>query len=156
MKFRFDDQPHQAQAIEAVVDLFEGALFPPPTVAGHDPGAQGHSGFQLNEGALAQNLLKVTDREAVAAQDTLIQMEETDLLDQARAFPNFSVEMETGTGKTYVYIATALRLAEAYGLRKFVILVHSVAIRAGVVQTFGGAMHQRARDLLNPFRKLEV
>ncbi len=44
--------------------------------------------------------------------------------------------METGTGKTYVYIATALQLAEAHGLRKFVILVHSVAIRAGVVKTF--------------------
>ena len=44
--------------------------------------------------------------------------------------------METGTGKTYVYIATALRLAELYGLRKFVILVHSVAIRAGAVKTF--------------------
>lgn len=136
MKFRFDDQPHQAQAIEAVVDLFEGALFPPPVVAGHDPGAQGHAGFQLHEGTLAQNLLKVTEREAVAAQDALIQMEETDLLEQARTFPNFSVEMETGTGKTYVYIATALRMAEVYGLRKFVILVHSVAIRAGVVQTF--------------------
>src|SRR5690625_5283130 len=44
--------------------------------------------------------------------------------------------METGTGKTYVYISTALRLAELYGLRKFVILVHSIAIRAGVVKTF--------------------
>ena len=53
-----------------------------------------------------------------------------------REFPNFSVEMETGTGKTYVYISTALRLAELYGLRKFVILVHSIAIRAGVVKTF--------------------
>lgn len=137
MKFRFDDQPHQAKAIESVVDLFEGgALVSPQGVIGQAPGAAGHAGFQLDCGALARNLLAVTAREAVEAQDTLILMEETDLLEQPRDFPNFSVEMETGTGKTYVYIATALRLAEAYGVRKFVILVHTVAIRAGVVKTF--------------------
>lgn len=137
MKFRFDDQPHQAEAIEAVVDLFEGgALVPSQGPIGHAPGADGHAGFQLDRTVLAQNLLAVTIREAVAAQDTLALMEETDLLEQSRDFPNFSVEMETGTGKTYVYIATALRLAETYGVRKFVILVHTVAIRAGVVKTF--------------------
>lgn len=137
MKFRFDDQPHQAQAIESVVDLFEGgALVPPQGVIGQAPGAAGHAGFQLDRTMLARNLLAVTTREAVEAQDTLILMEETDLLEQPRDFPNFSVEMETGTGKTYVYIATALRLAETYGVRKFVILVHTVAIRAGVVKTF--------------------
>jgi type III restriction enzyme len=137
MKFRFDDQPHQAEAIEAVVDLFEGgALVPPQGVIGQAPGATGHAGFQVDRMALARNLLAVTTREAVEAQDTLILMEETDLLEQPRDFPNFSVEMETGTGKTYVYIATALRLAETCGLRKFVILVHTVAIRAGVVKTF--------------------
>ncbi len=137
MKFRFDDQPHQAQAIEAVVDLFEGgALVPPRYVIGQVAGAAGHVGFQLDRAALVRNLLTVTTREAVEAQDTLVLMEETDLQEQPRDFPNFSVEMETGTGKTYVYIATALRLAETYGLRKFVILVHTVAIRAGVVKTF--------------------
>lgn len=137
MKFRFDDQPHQAQAIESVVDLFEGgALVSPQGVIGQAPGAAGHAGFRLDRVVLARNLLAVTTREAVEAQDTLVLMEETDLLDQPRDFPNFSVEMETGTGKTYAYIATALRLAETYGLRKFVILVHTVAIRAGVVKTF--------------------
>ena len=137
MKFRFDDQPHQAQAIESVVDLFEGgALVRPRGMTGQAAGAAGHAGFQLDRAALVQNLLAVTTREAVEAQDTLILMEETDLLKQARDFPNFSVEMETGTGKTYAYIATALRLAEIYDLRKFVVLVHTVAIRAGVVKTF--------------------
>lgn len=137
MKFRFDDQPHQAEAIESVVDLFEGgALLLPPGVSGQAPGAAGHAGFQLDRVVLAQNLLAVTTREAVEAQASLVLMEETDLLEQARDFPNFSVEMETGTGKTYAYIATALRLAETYGLRKFVVLVHTVAIRAGVVKTF--------------------
>lgn len=137
MKFRFDDQPHQAAATSAVVDLFEGALVPPrDALAGQAPGADGHAGFSLEGAILADNLKAVTARESVAEQSSLELLAETDLQDVAREFPNFSVEMETGTGKTYVYISTALRLAELYGLRKFVILVHSVAIRAGVVKTF--------------------
>lgn len=137
MTFRFEYQPHQAQAVSAVVDLFEGVLVPPRSaLAGQVPGADGHEGFALDRIELAKNLKKVTEREAVKEQDELVLMSETDLQDTEREFPNFSLEMETGTGKTYVYIETALRLAELYGLRKFVILVHSVAIRAGVVKTF--------------------
>lgn len=136
MKFRFEDQPHQAAAISATVDLFEGALTLPHHVVGIAPGAGGHAGFVLNHDVLTENLTRITKREKVEVQGALALLEITDLLERERAFPNFSVEMETGTGKTYVYIATALRLAETHGLRKFVILVHSVAIRAGVVKTF--------------------
>lgn len=137
MKFRFEDQPHQAAAIAAVTDLFEGALHPAADAQiGQAPGSAGHSGFVLDRGLLADNLGQVTEREKVGKQTSLVLLDAEDLQGQERSFPNFSVEMETGTGKTYVYIATALRLAELYGLRKFVILVHSVAIRAGVVKTF--------------------
>lgn len=137
MKFRFDDQPHQAAAVAAVVDLFDGALLPPREItAGQAPGSDGHGDFRLDLDSLAANVAEVTEREQVPVQHSLTLLEETDLRDIDRSFPNFSVEMETGTGKTYVYIETALRLAELYGLRKFVILVHSVAIRAGVVKTF--------------------
>lgn len=137
MKFRFDDQPHQSAAVSAVVDLFEGALTPPrDALAGQVPGADGHTGFGLDRDILVDNLGTVTAREAVEEQHVLELLTETDLRATDRDFPNFSVEMETGTGKTYVYISTALRLAELYGLRKFVILVHSIAIRAGVVKTF--------------------
>ncbi|MDN7854056.1 DEAD/DEAH box helicase family protein [Burkholderia seminalis] len=137
MKFRFDDQPHQAAAVSAVVDLFEGALVPPrETLAGQAPGAEGHAGFTLDRQILTANLVAVSKRESVNEQHELALLAETDLQDVDRKFPNFSVEMETGTGKTYVYISTALRLAELYGLRKFVIVVHSIAIRAGVVKTF--------------------
>ena len=138
MKFRFDDQPHQSAAVSAVVDLFrEGAIRRPQDVLiGQAPGADGHSDFTLDRDVLKENLAVVTRRENVTEQGGLELMTETDLLGNIREFPNFSVEMETGTGKTYVYISTALRLAELYGLRKFVILVHSVAIRAGVVKTF--------------------
>ncbi|MCC8907758.1 DEAD/DEAH box helicase family protein [Curtobacterium sp. GD1] len=136
MKFRFDDQPHQASAIAAVVDLFEGALtVSASTRIGEAPGSNGHAGFNLALGTLADNLKAITSRELVPEQASLELLEVEDLLGHDRSVPNFSVEMETGTGKTYVYIATALRMAELYGLRKFVILVHSVAIRAGVVKT---------------------
>lgn len=48
---------------------------------------------------------------------------------------NFSVEMETGTGKTYVYLRTILELHKLYGFTKFVIVVPSIAIREGVLAT---------------------
>ena len=46
----------------------------------------------------------------------------------------FSVEMETGTGKTYVYLRTIFELSKIYGLKKFIIVVPSVAIREGVLK----------------------
>ncbi len=109
---------------------------PGDILAGQAAGGAGHGGFTLDKGLLADNLATITEREAVTKQNELALLESEDLQGEDRSFPNFSIEMETGTGKTYVYIATALRLAELYGLRKFVILVHSVAIRAGVVKTF--------------------
>ena len=49
-------------------------------------------------------------------------------------FPNFSVEMETGTGKNYVYLRTILELFRRYGLRNFIIVVPSVAVRESVLK----------------------
>jgi len=49
---------------------------------------------------------------------------------------NFSIEMETGTGKTYVYLRTIYELNKLYGFRKFVIVVPSIAIREGSVEKF--------------------
>ena len=61
------------------------------------------------------------------------------------SFPNFTVEMETGTGKTYVYIRTALELNRRYGLRKFIVVVPSIAVREGVLRAFDhcGEIHPR-------------
>ena len=154
MKFRFEDQAHQAAAIAAVADLFDGALAPPlGGIVGQAPGAAGHGGFVLDREALSEKLEVVTTREGLPPQTELELLEIYDLQDTSREFPNFSVEMETGTGKTYVYIATALRLAQAHGLCKFVILVHSVAIRAGVIKTFEQTEeHFRAKFPSVPFR----
>ena len=61
MKFHFEDQPHQAEAVDAVADLFEGAVvYPANTAVRTAPGANGHSGFILNQLILSENLQKVT------------------------------------------------------------------------------------------------
>jgi type III restriction enzyme len=53
---------------------------------------------------------------------------------QGRPCSHFSVEMETGTGKTYVYLRTIFELSRRYGFQKFIIVVPSVAIREGVLK----------------------
>src|SRR4030095_14157774 len=65
-------------------------------------------------------------------------LEAWDLFDAAanaaRTCPHFSIEMETGTGKTYVYLRTIFELSRRYGFQKFIIVVPSVAIREGVLK----------------------
>lgn len=139
MKFHFEDQTHQTAAIDAVVSLFEGALIPPLGASfGQASGAEGHAHYKLERSILADKLTEVTgSEESGVDRQTNLELLRVgeDLQGEPREFPNFSVEMETGTGKTFVYIATALKLAQDHGLRKFVILTHSVAIRAGVTKT---------------------
>jgi len=137
MKFRFDgNQPYQLHAIEAVVDLFEGqkrvevdwGAYRLDQVLGAVPNLIG-----LSEAELIANLRRVQGRHSLAADDELVFIEEkiqTSRGSVTTRFPNFSVEMETGTGKTYVYLRTALELHRRYGLRKFV-----VAVREGVIKT---------------------
>ncbi|MBI3611382.1 MAG: DEAD/DEAH box helicase family protein [Nitrospirae bacterium] len=161
MQFKFDgNQEYQIHAIEAVADLLEGqapaaavssyipmvgaqASFLPPEHKGQllltevFPGAVGNPPI-LDEAALLKNLQAVQTRNGIQPDTALACIEET--IDTATGpkavrFPNFSVEMETGTGKTYVYLRTALELFRRYGLRKFIIVVPSVAIREGVIKT---------------------
>jgi len=141
MQFKFDaHQEYQLDAIAAVVDLLEGQPHREPELAF----ALG-AGFaavpnrvDLDNQTLLANLQSVQIRNHVPPDDALAVIEET--IETAAGpktvrFPNFSVEMETGTGKTYVYLRTALELFRRYGLLKFVIVVPSVAIREGVLKT---------------------
>lgn len=139
MRFRFDStQEHQIAAVRAVRDLFgAGALRSPDAVSALAAGAAGHAHFALGAAAMLRNTKRVQEHGGVRVDDRLELLETDDLRGLARSFPNFSVEMETGTGKTYCYIRSCLRLAEEFGLRKFVILVHSQAIREGVMKTLG-------------------
>ena len=129
MKFRFDpDLDFQNQAIDAAVRLFEGA----PRM---------ETGFALiSENGVVGNHLLLDDDGLLA---NLQQVQTDPELHNGTPIPvspvlgsrDFSVEMETGTGKTYVYLRTALELYENYGFRKFIVVVPSVAIREGVLKT---------------------
>ena len=77
-------------------------------------------------------------RNDIEIADTTAPLEAWELFDTAanaaRTCPHFSVEMETGTGKTYVYLRTIFELSRRYGFQKFIIVVPSVAIREGVLK----------------------
>lgn len=137
MKLRFEsDLGFQKQAIDAVCDLFKGleinrTEFTVSRVGADDAQAQlgldddglgvGNRLTLLDDEVLA-NLRAVQLRHALAPADALDSMD-------------FTVEMETGTGKTYVYLRTIFELNRLYGFTKFVIVVPSVAIREGVAKT---------------------
>jgi type III restriction enzyme len=140
VEFKFDpNQEFQTQAVDAIVDLLEGQphIEVNLTLAlGAGLGAVPNR-LDLGEGTLLANLQHVQAANDLGADIELISIEESiETVNGGKdvRFCNFSVEMETGTGKTYVYIRTALELFRRYGLRKFIVVVPSVAIREGVLK----------------------
>jgi type III restriction enzyme len=141
MQFKFDaNQEFQLQAIQAVAGLLEGQ----PRLENELRLSLGASlaaipnRLDLDEADLTRNLRQVQEANRLPQDETLQVIEseiETAEGRKAVRFANFSVEMETGTGKTYVYLRTALELHRCYGLRKFIVVVPSVAIREGVLKT---------------------
>lgn len=134
MKLHFDSkQEFQLEAVKAITDIFEGQ----PLNNGDFEFSIGQSGVLLTENGFGNNLnfyrldqlaeniqriqqnydLKISNKEEIISNGW-----------------NFSIEMETGTGKTYVYLRTIYELNKLYGFKKFVIVVPSVAIREGVIK----------------------
>jgi type III restriction enzyme len=142
VQFQFDaNQPYQLRAIEAVADLFRGQ---PRRAVDFAESSFGElwspvaNRLDLTDEQLLANLHDVQGRGGIAADEGLKLIEEHlpgVSGDVVVRFPNFSVEMETGTGKTYVYLRTALELHRRYGLRKYIVVVPSVAVREGVLKT---------------------
>lgn len=125
MQLKFETLDYQSDAVEAVARLFEGEpnhadLFE-LNAAGASPVVANR--LHLAHGEIGQNLNAVQQG---------FRLPETPIGEHGL---NFSVEMETGTGKTYVYLRTVFELNKRYGWKKFVIVVPSVAIREGVVQS---------------------
>jgi type III restriction enzyme len=141
MEFRFDaNQEYQTDAIEAVTNLLEGQprIELDMNLILEWGSAAVMNRLDLDEENLLENLQAVQKKNDISPDESLQYIEET--IETIRGkktiyFPNFSVEMETGTGKTYVYLRTALQLFQRYGLRKFIIVVPSVAVREGVLKT---------------------
>lgn len=160
MKFKFDSrQQYQLDAVDSVVDLFEGQ---PKDMSQIREMLRGYLGFEseqqsldvaagqqeelsleigavgnsifLDEQAILENLQQVQERNRL--------MVSNELVDGLQ----FDIEMETGTGKTYVYLRTIFELAERYNFKKFVIVVPSVAIREGVNKSIE-LMYEHFREL---------
>ena len=144
MEFHFDaTQEYQLAAIEAVCGLLEGQAYVRNELIIPDNGACSAiaNRLDLSEDKLLKNLHTVQEDTGLEADDGLNLITGTlpddgpDDGDSEVQFPNFSVEMETGTGKTYVYLRTAMEMFRRFGLRKFIIIVPSVAVREGVYKT---------------------
>ena len=131
MKLKFKNQNFQTDAVNAVVDLFTGQDKRQSTFAVEQ---DAQMNLLQNDFGIGNALLidKDTLRENMHAVQKRSNLPLTDDVDEMR----FCVEMETGTGKTYVYTKTIFELHKRYGFTKFIIVVPSVAIREGVYKSF--------------------
>ncbi len=137
--------PHQTAAIDSTVDLFEGALGGAREVL-LSRGAPG--GLDLVELGFANPAPADEGAFELSLLERLQVVQRRNGLEPSQHLEgrNFTVEMETGTGKTYVYLRTIFELHARYGLTKFVIVVPSVAIREGVLASLQSmGPHFRAR-----------
>ena len=125
VEFKFDDAlPHQAKAIESTVAIFDGI-------------PKRHQGLYANS---TSYMLEPRNPQITLGTRLLENVQQRQLgnqifVDDTLTNGHFAIEMETGTGKTYVYIRSILTLYETYGFKKFMIVVPSVAIRKGVEKT---------------------
>ena len=156
MKFRFKIQPYQTDAVESVVRVFKGqpysdgasyrrdlgevkpvlapvdqqmSLFSPAQISMDEVDDTGYlnEALQLTDEQLLKNIHAVQQDNEIYQSTSLAKGLGRCALD---------VEMETGTGKTYVYIKTMFELNKRYGWSKFIVVVPSIAIREGVKKSF--------------------
>ncbi|MFM2295094.1 MAG: hypothetical protein RLZZ350_1507 [Verrucomicrobiota bacterium] len=131
MKIKFDsNQDYQLDAIRSVVDVFAGQ---PPMGASLQWQTDALGNELLTEMGVG-NVLTLTDGAILANVQKIQAANELEPVTELQGL-HFSVEMETGTGKTYVYLRTIFELNARYGWKKFIIVVPSVAIREGVLNT---------------------
>ena len=148
MKLHFDSNlDYQLDAINAMVDVFAGQTKSDSSVIGGQA-ELGLEGQQLSLEATSArgNVLSLTKERIV--KNTMAVQERNDTIDAKSDDLNFSVEMETGTGKTYVYLRTIHELHQHYGWKKFIIVVPSVAIREGVLKNLA-ITREHFADLYN-------
>lgn len=151
MKLHFDpNQQYQLDAINAVVNIFAGQSANSDGTTRHMDQdrqlgleatiARGNS-LVLDMAQIIKNTHKIQEKNGIEKSETKeggfsipmtfpLEIGEKSL----KYGVNFSIEMETGTGKTYVYLRTIHELHQCYGWKKFIIVVPSVAIREGVLK----------------------
>ncbi len=139
LKIHFEsDQEHQVRAIDSAIKLFKGfTRRNTPFQLGDDTIPNMDRYKMLDEEWLYDNFLEV-QKENNLVEDLYLNFDdgfETTGIDSWR-YPYYTCEMETGTGKTYVYLRTIHEFRKNYGWGKYIIIVPSVAIYEGVVKTF--------------------
>jgi len=122
VRLKFDPKlDFQIDAINSVIDLFRGQIKKPLEYTFHIfPNS-----LYLSKEEILENLKEVQKKNELPLSNK----------DDLKEPYNFTIEMETGTGKTYVYLRTILELNQKYGWTKFIIVVPSVAIKEGVLKT---------------------
>lgn len=145
MKIQFKKYPYQIDAVNAVVECFKGQPYQSGLQYRVDPGVapknqtttiqqqNADDGFRnaelkLSDQELLENIHEVQRHANLTLSKNLVKTPQAPV--------NLDIEMETGTGKTYVYIRTIFELNRRYGWNKFIIMVPSVAIREGIKKSF--------------------
>ena len=145
MKFKFTIQPYQTEAVDSVAGVFAGQPFNDHFTYRRDVEIQrdltnwtlsdeelfmgfANAKVQLDSGQLLENIHRIQARNNIKLSDSLTS--------GGLGVCSLDVEMETGTGKTYVYIKTMFELNKLYGWSKFIVVVPSIAIREGVQKSF--------------------
>ncbi|MFD1127637.1 type III restriction-modification system endonuclease [Paenibacillus provencensis] len=144
MKIKFKHQQFQQDAVKSIIDVFQGQ----PNESSRftlDKGRRQKSveqvdlfqgmGSEIDYG-FKNNPIKLIDHEVLTNIQTVQRQNGLKLSERLEGKYNLTVEMETGTGKTYTYIRTMFELYKKYGWSKFIIVVPSIAIREGVLKTF--------------------
>lgn len=141
MKFKFKIQQYQTDAVENTVAVFRGQ--PSHTLSAYrrDLGTYKEKRFAYKEEEIGYGNHRLElDRQTILRNirsvQNLYDITPSETLAQGVAPVNLDIEMETGTGKTYVYIKTMFELNKQYGWSKFIVVVPSIAIREGVAKSF--------------------
>ena len=144
MKFKFKIQQYQTDAVERTVEVFAGQPTMDNLTYRRDLGKQSanrqtsiydadiETGYRNSEVQLTSKELLANIRKAQVQGDIKL----SDSLAPSIGACSLDIEMETGTGKTYVYIKTMFELNKRYGWSKFIVVVPSIAIREGVGKSF--------------------
>ena len=141
MKFKFKIQQYQTEAVENTVNVFAG-----------QPAQQGQKGYRIDLGNRTQTIAfegedsGYSNGEIVLTNEQILDnirdiqvaqlIQPSTSLAKGQGRVSLDIEMETGTGKTYVYIKTMFELNRRYGWCKFIVVVPSIAIREGVAKSF--------------------
>lgn len=140
MKLKFKHQSYQDDAVQSIVDVFKGQskgyrrdlLARYKKVEGTGIFEEEKEVEEISFGNKSIELLEQEERNNIRS----IQRRNDINLTDGQDLSEFSIEMETGTGKTFTYIKTMYELNKEYGWSKFIVMVPSIAIREGVQKSF--------------------